>query len=275
VGVVRRAENGGREPLDFFGVRIDPLDEATTVATIGESLANGRGGWVVTPNVEQLRLLASDVSLRELVASADLSVADGMPLIWASRVRGAALPERVPGSHLIWSLSSLAAAEGRSIFLLGGSDQALAERAGEVLSGTNPGLRIAGALSPPFGFDEDPELFGRICLEVAGAQPDVVFCGLGFPKQEHVIRELRRMLPRAWFIGCGASILMVAGERTQAPDWMQASGLEWLHRLRQEPVRLFRRYIIHDIPFAVRLLASSAMLRWQGVDHRAGGDPSG
>jgi len=249
--------------LTLFDVRIDVLDEATAVEHIIERSRQGHGGWVVTPNVEQLRCLSGQEKLRQLVSSAELSVADGMPLIWASRIQGSPLPERVSGSHLIWSLTEAASGAGHSIFLLGGTSSDIASRASRVLMDTYPSIRIAGSYSPPYGFEDSEHELELIRKVVAKEEPDIVYCGLGFPKQEALIQDLRKILPHAWFIACGASISMVAGERTAAPSWMQRYGFEWMHRLRQEPVRLFKRYILRDIPFAFRLLGTSALCRVQ------------
>lgn len=124
-----------------------------------------------------------------------------------------------------------------------------------------PTLAVSGFDSPPFGFDADPVALDMVCRRAAEAKPDVVFVGLGFPKQERLIVRLREALPSAWFMGCGAAIGFVAGVRRRAPDWMQRAGLEWAHRLINEPGRLVRRYLLHDMPFAVRLLTMSALGR--------------
>lgn len=142
-----------------------------------------------------------------------------------------------------------------------------------------PRLRIAGHLSPPFGFDAHPDQLDAACATVAAAQPDLVFVGLGFPKQERVIARLRPLLPRAWFLGCGAAIGFVAGAQRRAPQWMQLSGLEWAHRLASEPARLMRRYLVHDLPFALELMAVSARqrlrLRPEAPADRAAATPDG
>ena len=187
-------------------------------------------------------------------------VADGKPLIWASRIAGTPLPARVCGSDLIWSLSAAMADAGRSVYLLGG-EPGTAERAEQVLRDRFPTLKIAGNLSPAFGFDTRPDELAAVCDEVAGAAPDVVFAGFGFPKQERVIARLRPRLPQTWFMGCGAAIGFVAGVHSRAPGWMQEYGLEWVHRLALEPRRLMRRYLVNDVPFAARLLAGSVRTR--------------
>lgn len=210
-----------------------------------------------------LRLARTDAEARGHVASATLVVADGKPLIWASRIEGDPLPERVAGSDLIWSISAALAESGRSIHLLGGEPGA-AEQAVTVLRHRYPRLRIAGHLSPPYGFDTRPEEYAAMCDAVVAAAPDFVFVGLGFPKQERVIERLRPLLPRTWFMGCGAAIGFVAGTHRRAPRWMQETGLEWAHRLISEPRRLMKRYLLHDAPFAVRLLGASGITRLRG-----------
>lgn len=190
-------------------------------------------------------------------------MADGAPLVWASRIAGNPLPTRVAGSDLIWSLSAALAEQGRSIYLLGGAP-GTAGRAELVMRTRFPRLRIAGHLSPPLGFDTRPEQLEAACAAVVAARPDLVYVGLGFPKQERLIARLRPLLTTSWFLGCGAAIDFVAGVHRRAPLWMQRSGLEWTYRLTREPARLTRRYLVHDLPFALRLFAVSARARVGG-----------
>lgn len=242
------------------GIRFDRLTETDVVERVLDDLSGGRGGSIVTPNVDILRTVRRDAAARRHVRTATYVVADGAPLVWASRLRGTALPERVAGSSLIWSLSEALGTQARSVYLLGGAP-GMAERAGAVLRERCPGLRLAGTDCPPLGFENDPQALAQVCAAVVGAEPDVVYVGLGFPKQENLIARLTPLLPRSWFIGCGAAITFVAGGQRRAPAWMQRTGLEWFHRLCREPRRLFRRYVVHDAPFALALLASSALRR--------------
>ncbi|MGH3716216.1 MAG: WecB/TagA/CpsF family glycosyltransferase, partial [Micromonosporaceae bacterium] len=142
-----------------------------------------------------------------------------------------------------------------------GSGRSVSERAAAVLRERYPELTVAGAASPPFGFDGTPEGVAPVVGDVAAAAPDIVFVGLGFPRQEQLIRHLSAALPGAWFVGCGASLAFAAGEVRRAPRWMRRTGLEWLHRLGSEPRRLFRRYVIHDLPYALRLLTRASLRR--------------
>jgi N-acetylglucosaminyldiphosphoundecaprenol N-acetyl-beta-D-mannosaminyltransferase len=242
------------------GLDFDALSEQQVVARIVGDLADGRGGWVVTPNIDICRRLGRDPAARDLVRGASLVVADGMPLVWASRLRGDPLPERVAGASLIFTLSAAASGQGKAIYLLGG-EPGVPERAVVELERRFSGLQVAGACAPPVGFDRRPDELAAVRRMLTQAQPDIVFVGLGFPKQEHLIAALAPGLPAAWFVGCGAAIPFAAGALTRAPHWMQRLGLEWAHRLISEPRRLFRRYLVDDLPFAARLIITSAAAR--------------
>jgi len=251
--------------VELDGTGIDRITEAEVVAVVREALNHGRGGRIVTPNIDILRRAQTDPEAREHLDDADLIVADGMPLIWASKLGGTPLPERVAGSSLIWSLSAGLALDKRSIFVIGGSPaNDGAARAADRLERENSGLRVAGTLCPDFGFDDDPTTYRQFCAKVIDAEPDLVFVGLGYPKQERMIAKLRPALPAAWFIGCGAAVNFVAGDVARAPRWMQRTGLEWAHRLGTEPRRLAGRYLRHDAPYALRLLAQAPMQRARG-----------
>ncbi len=242
------------------GLEFDALTGHEVVRRVIAASEHGEGGWVVTPNVDILRATRRVPRLRALVSGASVVVPDGTPLLWAARLRGRPLAERVTGASLIWSLSEAAAGSGRSVYLLGG-EPGVPERAAAALRARYPALIVAGTEAPPVGFDATEEGVERVRSVMAAAAPDIVFCGLGFPKQERLIAELAPRLPAAWFVGCGAAIPFAAGVRRRAPAWMQAGGLEWLHRLASEPRRLFGRYILRDLPFALWLLATCALAR--------------
>jgi N-acetylglucosaminyldiphosphoundecaprenol N-acetyl-beta-D-mannosaminyltransferase len=233
------------------GVEFDALTEEQVVARVMEGLRIGRGGWIVTPNVDICRRVGRDPGALALIGRASIVVADGMPLVWASRLGDKPLPERVTGASLIFSLSAAAAAGGRSVYLLGGEPGVPDKAAAELVS-RSPGLRVAGTEAPPPGFGLD-----LVRERLAAARPDIVFAGLGFPRQEQVIAAVAPGLPGTWFVGCGAAIPFAAGALRRAPEWMQQAGLEWAWRLASEPRRLFRRYLIEDLPFAVRLLITA------------------
>jgi N-acetylglucosaminyldiphosphoundecaprenol N-acetyl-beta-D-mannosaminyltransferase len=242
------------------GFSFDNLTEQEVVDHIINESGAGRGGWVLTPNIDICRQASRDPELTAQLREASLTVADGMPLLWAARANGTPIIARVTGSSLIFTLSEAAAAAGRSVYFLGGA-QGVPELAGQNLANRYPGLKVAGSDAPPFAFEESAEAMGQVEAKVRSAAPDIVYVGMGFPKQEKLIIELRKVLPSAWYIGCGAAIPIVAGSVPRAPEWMQRAGLEWLHRLSKEPKRLFRRYVIEDLPFAISLLAQTKFMR--------------
>jgi len=248
--------------IDLGNVSIDVATEAQTCAHIANCLEHGRGGNMVTVNLDHLLRCKRSVEYRELVSRADLVVADGMPLIWASRLQGTPLPERVAGSSLCLSLAATLAATRRRVFLLGG-DPGVAEVAGQVLTQRFPGIEIAGTLCPPFGFEKDPGQVDLIRQRLADAAPDVVYVALGSPKQEQLIERLRSDFPRFWWMGVGISLSFITGDVSRAPRWVQRIGCEWIHRLVQEPRRLARRYLVDGIPFAIELLVTSAFRRFR------------
>jgi N-acetylglucosaminyldiphosphoundecaprenol N-acetyl-beta-D-mannosaminyltransferase len=235
------------------GLDIDRVTEAQVVGRVLDELASGRGGWIGTPNVAICRAARREPTLHHLISGATLAVPDGMPLLWAARLRGTPLAERVTGAALIFSLSEAAALAGRSVYFLGGQP-GVPEQAGRALCARYPGLKVAGADAPPVGFDATPEGIDAVRAKVTAAGPDIVFVGLGFPKQERLIGRLAPALPGAWFVACGAAIPFAAGVMPRAPRWMQGAGLEWVFRLAREPQRLWKRYLV-ALPFAARLLA--------------------
>jgi N-acetylglucosaminyldiphosphoundecaprenol N-acetyl-beta-D-mannosaminyltransferase len=250
--------------VDLLGVRLVPWTERDVVEHVFDIDARPhRGGWIITANVDILRQITRDPALRQLVTRATITVADGMPLVWASRIQRTPLPERITGAALLPSLSARAAERGSSVYLLGGH-AGVADAAASRLRTCHPGLRVAG-WSPPFGIESTAEGLDQIRRRILANRPDIVFCGFGFPKQEQVISRLLDSAPEAWFIGCGAALDFTAGRVLRAPVWMQRAGLEWMHRLLKDPRRLFRRYIVNDIPFAVKLMLQSVLRRYNPV----------
>lgn len=245
------------------GVGVDVLTEEQVVRRVAAELEAGRGGHIVTPNVDICRIAAADASLMELVCAAELVVADGMPLVWAARVLGTPLPERVTGADLLWGLSELAARRGWPVYLLGGPPGA-PQQAADRLTGRYPALRVCGAHAPPYGFDTTRAGRDLVRRKLIAARPRLVFVGLGFPRQDRLIAGLRDGLPGAWFLGCGAAIAFAAGRVPRAPEWMRRAGLEWAFRLGSEPGRLARRYLVDDLPFAARLLGRCLATRLTG-----------
>jgi N-acetylglucosaminyldiphosphoundecaprenol N-acetyl-beta-D-mannosaminyltransferase len=243
--------------IRLMGAPMDVVTEIDAVKTIIDAAKAGRGHWTITANLDHLRRYHCDPVAKGLLDDADLIVADGMPLIWASRVAGEPLPERVSGSSMVWSICGAASAHRQSVFLLG-ADPGVAERAADVFRGRYPSLHIAGTACPPVGFENDPLELARIQRQVSDAAPQIVFVALGFTKQDLLIRVLRSSLPQASFLGVGISLSYVTGDLSRAPSWICDLGLEWAYRLSQEPTRsLARRYLVDGLSFTPQLMVSA------------------
>ena len=235
-----------RVPFGRIHVDVVSFDEA--VSAIVELAKARRGGTVVTPNVDHVVMADTDDALKAAYDNADLSLADGKPLIWLAQAMKRPLPGKVSGSDLLRPLVARAAAEGLSCFFFGGKD-GIAQKAADILVQENPKLRVAGCHSPPFGFEKNPEQDAAAVDVVKRANPDLLFLALGAPKQELWMTKHKQALAPAVSLGIGASLDFIAGVVKRAPPWMSDAGLEWLYRLGQEPKRMFERYIVRDSAF--------------------------
>lgn len=260
------------ERIDVAGTPVDALSMEDAVRRILEHA--GRGGppaVVVTPNVHHAVLLRDSPRFREVYARAWLSLADGMPLLWAARLLGTPLPEKVSGSDLFPRVCAAAAETGARVFLLGGRPGA-ADEAARVLRERHPGLRIVGTYCPPMGFESDPVEVERACAAVRSAAPDVLFVGLGAPKQEFFLHDHRERLGVPVSVGVGVSFEFVAGMVQRAPPWMQSAGLEWAYRIWREPRRLWRRYATTNPRFVALVLREVARRRGRATPAATPGD---
>jgi N-acetylglucosaminyldiphosphoundecaprenol N-acetyl-beta-D-mannosaminyltransferase len=250
-----------RPRIKVENIWFDSLTASEVIKVVREGWSARCGGSIITVNIDIARAISRNPELGRLVSDGSLVVADGMPMIWAARAAGTPLPERVPGSSLVFSLSEAAAVSDRSVFLLGGAE-GVPDKAAEVLQSHWPKLRIAGTYSPPFGFDQTDVGIQRTVATVAATTPDLVLVGLGFPRQERLIEQLLDAHPTGWYLACGGGITMAAGIVRRASPLIQRVGLEWAHRLALEPRRLARRYLRDDLPFALGLLAKAPMRRF-------------
>ena len=241
---------------DVGGVRLHRVSLTDAITALDRFIDSGRPHQVVTVNLDFLRLAHRDAQFRQVLNSADLAVADGMPVVWLSRTAGDPLPARVTGVDLTLHAAELAARKGYSIFLLGAAP-AVAERAAAALVRSHPGLRQPGVFSPPMGVWSDREQCD-IVERVRAAKPDMLFVALGAPRQDLWLRERLQELNVPVCAGIGGSLDIIAGNVSRAPAWMQSVGLEWTHRLMCEPRRLARRYLLEDLPFLVTALTRRA-----------------
>jgi N-acetylglucosaminyldiphosphoundecaprenol N-acetyl-beta-D-mannosaminyltransferase len=245
-----------RRQVDLGGVLIDQVDLTSAVDRIRGFVESGRVNQIVTVNLDFVAIARRDESFRETLNAADLAVADGMPLVWVSRLMGAPVPDRITGNDLVDECCRVAVSLNTSIFLLGAAP-GIADVAAKRLMERFPGLRVAGVYAPPFGpltAAENEQILHRI----HEAQPDFLFVALGAPQQDVWIRANRDRLKVPVCMGVGGAFDLLAGVLARAPGWMQQAGLEWLFRLAQEPGRLWKRYIVDDLPVLAWLVSASA-----------------
>jgi len=212
---------------------------------------------IVTGNLDHLCQLETDSDFQRAYAGASLVLADGMPIVWMSKLLRSgtqeSLPERVAGSDLFWELGRLSQANGLRIFLLGGKPGA-ADGAKAKLKEKYPDCDICGTYCPPFENFDSSDVQDEIISRVRAASPDILLVAFGAPKQEKWILENKMRLGVPVSIGVGGSFEMACGFSKRAPKIMQRIGLEWAYRLLQDPARLYERYVRKDIPFLMKLL---------------------
>lgn len=241
-----------REVLHVGRLPVDPVTQSGALDVIDTLVQSRNGGYVLTPNVDHVVLAEQSPALCEAYDAASLSLADGMPIVWASRLLGRRLPEKVSGSDLVLPLMARAEARGWSVYLLGGGP-GVGRRAAAVLEERFPALRIVGVAAPMVSGAIRSSANDAVARRVRDANPDIVLVALGCPKQELWMHAYARTLMPSVALGIGASLDFIAGTVRRAPRWMSRAGLEWLWRLLREPRRLWRRYLVRD-PSFVRVL---------------------
>lgn len=247
--------------MDLLGVPVAAVTAEEVLDDLEQCIAGRlRGQYVVTLNVDILLLALESAPLLEACRAARWVVADGMPLVWASRLLARPLPERVNGADLALRLMERAARAGYRVFFLGG-DPGIPALAARRLQQRLPGLKVVGTLSPLFGFDSRAAEVERTVRAVRAAAPDVVLVGLGAPKQELWLRQHLSEAGVPVGIAVGGTFNFWSGRIRRAPVVFQRAGLEWLWRLAQEPRRLWKRYLVRDLEF-FPLLGAALWRRW-------------
>lgn len=240
------------DPAWVWRVPFAPLSMAETVTAIGNLIELGRPTFFITANTHYVMLTQQNPDLQVINAKAALILADGAPLVWASRCMGSPLPERVAGSDLVFELSAEAVKQGYRLFLVGGAE-GVAEQAALRLRELYPGLQVVGTECPSLHEltrEEEAALIGRI----RAARPHILMVAFGQPKGERWIYQHLEELGVPVSVQVGASLDFAAGRIRRAPRWMRNSGLEWAFRLGLEPRRLFGRYV-RNAWFIARMVA--------------------
>ncbi len=233
-------------------VPISVIDMATALASIDRKIANGQGGYICIRDTHGVMVAQDDPHFREIHEQAFMVTPDGMPLVWLGRLDGHSDIRRVCGPDLVDALCKHSLQRGYRHYFFGGS-QRVADALAKSLSSRYPGLELVGCESPPFSaVTLEPN--EKACSQIRAAEPDIVWIGLGSPKQEYWMHSNAPLLPGVILIGVGAAFDFHAGTIRRAPVWMQKNGVEWLYRLFQEPTRLWRRYLILAPRFLVSAL---------------------
>lgn len=250
-----RDPEADRKRVVLAGVGVDRVDRRAARFALECFFADGGPHQIVTVNTDFIRLARRDPAFRRTLNGADLAVADGMPLVWLSRLRGTPLPERVAGIELMDDCCEIAARNGVGVFLLG-AGPGVAEAAGRVLAERHPGLRVAGTYVPPYGTHTAEEEAGMVAA-IRAVGPSVLFVAFGAPRQDSFISRHLAELGAVVAMGVGGSFDILAGAIRRAPKWMQQVGLEWIWRMAMEPGRLWRRYLLQDAPLLGLLVAAA------------------
>jgi N-acetylglucosaminyldiphosphoundecaprenol N-acetyl-beta-D-mannosaminyltransferase len=254
--------------FEVLGVRVDGMQTEGLVARIEKWIHDGgRCRTVAATSMHGIVEAQHDPSFKEILNSTDAVVPDGMPLVWLGRSAGHDLPRRVYGPDVMVEFCKKTAGQGYRHFFYGG-EPGVAERLAESLKRRFPSLEVCGTFSPPFR-PLAPEEDREVVAMISSAAPDVLWMGLGTPKQERWMYEHLRSLCVPVLVGVGAAFDIVSGRRRQAPRWMRDRGLEWFFRLLQEPRRLWRRYLVYGTQFigylALDCLRARDFLRRLGV----------
>ncbi|GAB4140323.1 MAG: WecB/TagA/CpsF family glycosyltransferase [Planctomycetaceae bacterium] len=231
--------------IPMFGVEIDPVRMPEAVSRLMHWIHDDsefRHRYVVTPNVDHTVMLQEHEGMRAAYDKANLILADGMPVVWASRLLRKPLPERVTGADLVFELFKAANEERPLTAYLLGAMPGVADIAAKKVEARWPAVKIVGTYSPPFGFEKDDAENAAILERIRAVTPDVLVVGLGAPKQELWVHKHRDQIEAKVSLCVGATIDFLAENVPRAPLWMQRCGLEWFYRMMSEPRRLFKRY---------------------------------
>jgi len=230
--------------IEMMGCHIDNLSMEETLQTIEGFIRSGKPHQHVVVNVDKLVKASRDPELRRIINECALINVDGMPVVWASRLLGKGLKERVAGVDLFEALMMRSAEKGWRVFLLGAKE--------DVVSGVKtlyekkyPGLTVAGYRNGYWKADEE----AAVVEQIKEARADLLFVAISSPKKEHFLGRYQAEMKIPFAMGVGGTFDVAVGKVRRAPVWMQKAGLEWFYRFLQEPRRMFKRYFVDDMAF--------------------------
>ena len=227
-----------------MGCAVDNLDMEETLGVVEGFIRSGRPHQHVVINVDKIVKASRDPALRQIINDCDLINADGMPVVWASRLLGKPLKERVTGVDLFEALMARAAQKGWRVFLLGAREEVVSGVA-RLYPARYPGLTIAGYRNGYWRPEEEE----AVVAQIGAARPDILFVAISSPTKEAFLARYQAAMKVPFAMGVGGTFDVAVGHVKRAPVWMQKAGLEWFYRFLQEPRRMFRRYFIEDMAF--------------------------
>lgn len=249
--------------VPVLGVPLALTDYERTLAWMDAMVEEGRRGYVCVAATHTVMQAQEDPELRAAVLGSTMTVPDGQPLVWALGVLGHPLRSRVYGPELMARACERSVHTGRTMYLYGGRDQGTLVQLALNLRTRYPGVRIVGGYAPPFHELDEAER-ASVAADINRSGADIVWVGIGVPKQEKWMARMRAMLDAPVLVGVGAAFDFHADRVPQAPRWLQEIGLEWAFRLTQEPGRLWRRYVRYNPRFVTAFARELVRLRLTG-----------
>jgi N-acetylglucosaminyldiphosphoundecaprenol N-acetyl-beta-D-mannosaminyltransferase len=241
--------------IELMGCKIDNLSMEETLKTVEGFIASGQPHQHVVVNVDKLVKARDNAELRRIINNCALINADGMPVVWASRLLGKPLKERVAGVDLFEALMQRSAEKGWRVYLLGAKEE-IVSRVKQIYEIRFPNLQFAGYRN---GYWK-PEEEAGVVDQITQARADILFVAISSPKKEQFLGAYQAQMRIPFAMGVGGTFDVAAGKVKRAPLWMQRTGLEWFYRFLQEPRRMFRRYFIDDMAF-IGMLAKEWLRR--------------
>ncbi len=236
--------------VSLLGTEVDALSFSETLAAVVGIIEQEIPTQHLAMNAAKVVLLRSDPVLRAIASECAIISADGVPLVWASRLLGHPLPGRVNGTDLMEALCDLAGQRQWSVFFFG-ARRDVVDGVAAWAENTHPGLRVAGVCDGYFAESDDE----KIVAEIAASGASILFLGFPTPKKELWLHRYLSELNVPFCMGVGGSFDVIAGKVPRAPGWMQRNGLEWLFRFIQEPRRMWKRYLVGNVKFILMVLS--------------------
>ena len=245
--------------IDVLGCPIDVVDMEQALARCDDFISERGFAQHMAINAAKIVAMRDDPQLHGVIARCHLVTADGQAIVWAAKLLGRSLPERVAGIDLMNALLARAEERGYRVFILGAEQDVLETAVGEIRK-RHPRLALAGYRNGYFGREEEAD----VADEIRGARADILFVAMSSPRKEYFLGDHGPTLGVPFVMGVGGAIDVTAGKTRRAPVWMQRTGLEWLYRLLQEPRRMFKRYATTNLRF-IALVGRAALARPRAV----------